>query len=278
MSNEKLVELIQTDPAHKKQYYNELYENNKGLLYKIAKKYSGYELMDDLLQECYIALAKAAELYTPDHDAKFSTYLVKITNGHLCRYLNSNGVIHISHNKKGLILKYKRLREGYEKEYGTAPPDSLIRMDLNISLSEVEEIKDLYKQIYVDSLDKNIPGADDITLGDTVADPEGDHTENVIRAADRARLREQIDYAVQILSEQEQRAIYEKLDHGTIPKALYWRYEDAKRKLCRDCKHTKAIRAYYEEYLEAICYRHVGVNTYNRTWTSSTERSAFRML
>ena len=38
----------------------------------------------------------------------------------------------------------------------------------------------------------------------------------------------------------------------------------------------RRYRGYYEEYLAASCYHHVGLEAFNRTWTSEVEREALR--
>lgn len=57
MTNEELVKLIKSG---KQEYSEQLYKQNKGIILKHAKRYSRYADIDDLIQEGYIALIKAA--------------------------------------------------------------------------------------------------------------------------------------------------------------------------------------------------------------------------
>ena len=41
-------------------------------------------------------------------------------------------------------------------------------------------------------------------------------------------------------------------------------------------KYSRKYRGYYEEYLSAAPLRHVGVSSFQRTWTSEVEREVMR--
>ena len=45
-------------------------------------------------------------------------------------------------------------------------------------------------------------------------------------------------------------------------------------RMLRTERRSRKFRCYYEEYLRAAPVRHVGVESFNRTWTSSVERDA----
>ena len=65
MTNEELVELIQSG-ENVTDNMEQLYNQNHGMIYKIAKKYTYAEDIDDLFQESYMALYKAACKYKKD--------------------------------------------------------------------------------------------------------------------------------------------------------------------------------------------------------------------
>ncbi len=46
--------------------YSQLWQQTKAYIYKVAKRYSGYAEMDDLMQEGYLGLNAAVEHYKPD--------------------------------------------------------------------------------------------------------------------------------------------------------------------------------------------------------------------
>lgn len=73
-TNEELVAEYQK--THSEEYLKMLMVKNKGIVYNIASSYSinGYEL-EDLFEEGFIALWKAADNYDPSRGNKFSTTL-----------------------------------------------------------------------------------------------------------------------------------------------------------------------------------------------------------
>ena len=77
MTNEELVKQYQEGD---KQALEIIIDNNKGLVYKVAKKFYTEKTnsisCEDLIQEGYLGLMRAAEMYKCDHDnrASFSTY------------------------------------------------------------------------------------------------------------------------------------------------------------------------------------------------------------
>lgn len=57
------------------------------LLHKIAKKFP-YKYRQDLIQEGYIALNRASELYNPDRNTSFESYAFLEVFGRMNRYIN----------------------------------------------------------------------------------------------------------------------------------------------------------------------------------------------
>lgn len=52
----------------------QLWEQNRGFIATIAKKFCGYAEMDDLLQQGYLGLCQAVDAYDPDVGAPFVDY------------------------------------------------------------------------------------------------------------------------------------------------------------------------------------------------------------
>ena len=208
MSNEELVTQIREHAGDNSRYYEELYEQNRRWLYKIARRFTGYDMIDDLMQECYIALVKAVEMYQPEQGNKFISYLSKVVHGHLCTYTYENGSVYIGRNNRMLVIRYKKLVDWYRMEKGTEPLDTLAAYSLGISTKDLDRIKGILKYATkTKSLDEPLENADgDITLSDTVA-ADGDFTEDSNRSADQERLKEQVERAIAFLNTEEQRAI-----------------------------------------------------------------------
>ena len=73
MSNEELVLMIQRN-EDKARHLGELYEQNKGVIAIIAKRYSEYAEIEDLMQESFFGLSEAAARWNPEAGTKFISY------------------------------------------------------------------------------------------------------------------------------------------------------------------------------------------------------------
>ena len=65
MTNEELVIEYQTG---NKAVIEQLYLQNRGMIEKIVRRYAGIEELDDLRQESFFGLVKAAELWKPENE------------------------------------------------------------------------------------------------------------------------------------------------------------------------------------------------------------------
>ena len=74
LSNEELVILIKTGKNESNNMLR-LWEQNSGLAYKIAKKYTGFAELCDLMQEAYLGLCEAVRFFDCSKGSAFVTYL-----------------------------------------------------------------------------------------------------------------------------------------------------------------------------------------------------------
>lgn len=73
MSNEDLVLMIQRN-EDKARHLGELYEQNRGIIAIIAKRYSEYAEIEDLMQESFFGLSEAAARWDPEAGTRFISY------------------------------------------------------------------------------------------------------------------------------------------------------------------------------------------------------------
>lgn len=111
LSNEELVAMYQK--THSEEYLKMLMFNNKGLIFILASGYSipDYDL-EDLLEEGYVALWKAADNYNPARGCTFTTalkgYVTQAYNRlytHAHRAKRSNGELLLSWERLNNINK-----------------------------------------------------------------------------------------------------------------------------------------------------------------------------
>ena len=93
MSNEELVKGIQQQNIDVIDGMEQLYIKNKGIIHKIALRYSTYAELDDLMQEAYLGLYTATMHYDCSAGVKFITYAYRWICQAVTRYIESNGSI-----------------------------------------------------------------------------------------------------------------------------------------------------------------------------------------
>lgn len=201
MTNEEIIKKIRTTGDENRDLIAELYQQNTGLIKKIAWPYVCMGMdHDDAMQESFLALLQAVEHYEPSAGA-FSTYLSYWIRATLGRALNETA------NAKRLpahmcsqITQYKRLCADYEKEFGCAPDDLYIRARLDVTQDQLNQLRQTMHEATVFSLSEPVPGTDDLTIADVVADP-ADQIGDAIDDADRKEDARKIWAAVDALQD-----------------------------------------------------------------------------
>lgn len=280
MTNEQLVARIQ---AHENEAENmlALWQQNKGFIYKMAIKYQRYADIDDLNQEGYIGLCEAVHRYHQVQGASFIHYAAFWIQQAMRRYIaNCCNCVRVPENTLNKMQQYKKIQSDYRKWYGKEPTDKEMRVLLGISDKELQSIKENTLKVKIRSLSEPIGDNEDILLSDTLASDQ-ELEEDVIKKLDTATMKEALWSAVDELPD-------------NMPEVLRHRYQDnmtmnevgqqlgitasqagtieykALRKL-RIPSKCEQFRGYYEQYISASPIYHVGVERFNRTWTSSVE-------
>lgn len=172
IDNEILIEQIKQHPDNEADLVYQLYENNLSFIKKIAKPYSKYEPMEDLLQQSYFGLLEAIKRFDPDKGYKFMTYAVTWIKQSIQRYIEEYGrTIRLPAYFIQKIGEYRRYFAVYFQEKGEAPATKEAAEALGVSESMIEEIK-LHLQP-IKSLDEEIEiETDSVNLSDIIASPE----------------------------------------------------------------------------------------------------------
>ena len=170
-TNEELVNLIQKN--NNPDLLEKLYKQNKGYIYKIALRYSRYAEIEDLMQEGYLGLYEAAKKYDNSQEVKFLSYAGFWIKQFMTRYIvNCGSVVRLPVHIYERNIKFKKVQHEFEMKNGRPATDKEMAKLLNISLEDVQTIK-LYNQQST-SLDKTLSSSEegDLTLMDTIQDPE----------------------------------------------------------------------------------------------------------
>lgn len=103
MTNEQLVVRIQAGEETAANML-QLWQQNKGFVASIAKKYRGYAEMEDLMQEGYIGLNDAVAHYKEGKGALFTSYAAFWIRSRIRRYVEQSGTIRLPSHEYTAVL------------------------------------------------------------------------------------------------------------------------------------------------------------------------------
>lgn len=182
MSNEELVKQIQQG-INQTDNIEKLYQQNRGYIFKIAKRYAHVCDTEDLMQEAYFGLYEAVQRYEDTAEVLFMSYAGYWIKQAIKRYLENNGLtVRIPSHLHNKVMRYKKLISTFEMQLGRKPLDNELRACLEVGQQALEGIKKAYHDFYnMKSLDEVIPSTDDeLKLGEAILDPDIDIENNVI--------------------------------------------------------------------------------------------------
>lgn len=177
MTNEELVHEYQ---AGNREVIEQLYLQNSGMIEKIVRRYSGVEELEDLRQESYFGLVKAAELWNPEKETAFLTYAIYWIRAVIGRYIEEcGGVVRIPAHKRALIGRYHKAVNTYRMRFGRYPSKLELCAALNLKPEQLEELQKDIQAARIRSTSEVIGDAEDMTIEDTLA-AESDEIGDVI--------------------------------------------------------------------------------------------------
>lgn len=286
MTNEQLVARIRAGEDISGNML-QLWQQVKSFIHVLAKRYQGIADMEDLEQEGYLALYPAIDGYDPDKDVLFLTYAEYHISQAMRRYVLMNkGSLRLSFRAHGLAMKYKRFCNAFLLQSGQEPSDRDAALQMGLSVDQIREIRQNMILDSVGSLDEALPDSEDITAGDMV--PSGEDLEgDAAGRLDLERLRAVLWPMVDRLPDRQPAVIRMKYQQGMTLKEIGEVYgatietiRQSERKgmqALRRSREARRLREFFPETAEAQAYRGNGMNQFNRTWTSSTERVALQL-
>lgn len=277
MTNEELVNRIKAsvDIADN---MAALWQQNKNFVHMIANKFQGQADQDDLMQEGFIGLCNAIDGYDPDGGGKFLTYASHWIRQAMQRYIENNGTVRVPVHRQADIRKYNRVVSDFRKNYGREPE---IRELMNIFYMPYKDIVALEKAaqcLHISSIETPV-GDEGTTLGELLPGCEGIE-DDIIQSVDLEALKGILWPLVDELPGQQPAVIRARFKDGLTLKetgdligqtSSQARQEESKalRELRKPCR-SRQLQPYYEDYLAGAMY-HIGVASFNRTWTSEVE-------
>ena len=285
MTNEQIIECIQNN-QDVQQNMLALWQQNQKFIIKIALTYSGYEDVEDLIQQAYFGLCAAVEGYNPSEGVKFLTYAEYWIRQSMKRYIEQcSHTVRVSHGIRARINTYNQFTDAMLSQYGRRPTDVEMCTYMGISENELATIKQGLLFEHVKSIDVPIGDDDSVYLYELIQAAD-DTEKTVIDSIELEELKKVLWDMVGELTQKEQEVIKLRYqDNKTIPEIE--RDMNLKRYAAANI-HQKAInelrrphrinrlRTFRDEYIETQAMKGVGVGTFNTTWTSATERVALK--
>lgn len=284
-TNECIVAAVQTGDNEAENML-QLWQQNKGFIAMMARRYSAGAEMEDLEQEGYIALCEAVQHYDPDRGKSFIGYATFYIKRRMRICADNSRTVRLSFNAGDEVRQYQKIMREYRQEFGCDPSNRELCSFLYVSREKLDQIRKAAQIGNIRSLDEPVQGMDgDISIGDTVPSGE-DMEEDTIREIDKEQMKRELWLAVDQLPGDLPAAVRLRYENGlTLEKtgqALGANRERARQleskamRILRQPHRCRTFRAYFEEYLSAAPVHHVGVRRFNETWTSEVEREAIR--
>lgn len=287
MTNEQLVIRIKSGESTDQDMLK-LYDQVKAFIHIVAKQYEGVAELEDLEQEGYLALYPSIAGFDSDAGTKFLTYAEYHIRQRMQRYIQLNGSsLRLPTYRRGRMQQYKKLCNEYMLEYGREPSERAVANRMGLTIEQVRRIKKDTYLASVGSLDVSLSEDEELTLGDTVPnseDPEGDLLERMqyeqLRAVSWPMVDALPEKQAQVIHMRYRGRMTLKEAGGRIgadiKEARQWEAK-AMRNLRRP-ENVQKLRPFLPEAMESMAYCGNGVQSFRRTWTSSTERTALQIV
>ncbi|MDE6906729.1 MAG: sigma-70 family RNA polymerase sigma factor [Lachnospiraceae bacterium] len=288
MTNEELVARIRAG-VDETENMLKLWQQNRGLIHTIARKYAAYEDIEDLEQQGYIGLCDAVQGYRPEDGAPFAAYAAFWVRQSIQRYVEEcSTLVRIPTHRREDIGKYRRMCAAFEREYGREPTEQEASRYLGVSLEIVQRVKQAACMEALTSLDR--PASAEQYGETTLADlqPGSDDVEgSVLDAVQQEQLKAVIWTLVDALPGKQAPVLRMRFQEGLtleeigaklgITRQGVWDQERHALRELRKPKRARRLLPFRDEYISAHAFRGNGAGTFNRTWTSSTEKLALKL-
>ena len=151
-----------------------LVNNNLGLVYNIAKRFTGrgFEI-EDLKQVGTIGLIKSINNFNKEFSVQLSTYAVPFIMGEIKRYIRDDGTIKVSRSIKELSNKIRQIQKEYLDKKGKEIKTEEIAKILKVSKEEIAAAIDATSSTIVTSFNEPINNKDSnkqSTIEETIPD------------------------------------------------------------------------------------------------------------
>ena len=269
-----------------------LYDQVKDFIHAMAYKYHGQGELEDLEQEGFLALYDAIDHYEADQGVKFLTYVSHWIRQRMQKYIQNTGSpLRLSAGRQEAIRKYRKFCTEFQAEQGCKPTEAELCRSLWLTLEQLREIQYDACMTAVKSLDAPIKGAEgeeDTTLGELAASAT-DPCEKLLDRLEQEELCSILWQCVDGLPGKQPDVIRSRYkDNMTMKQCGQFcgisEAEVRKQQLkalrsLRSGENAKKLRPFLpgDAWIYSGALIGNGVERFNHTWTSSTERIAMEL-
>lgn len=281
MTNEQLAHRIRVG-ENEAENMKTLWIQCKAFVAKMARKYSGYAEMDDLMQEGFLGVCDAVEHYEPEEGTKFLSYAGFWIKAAMQRCVERSGSVRLPSEKYSAVWKYRRALREYMQEYGREPSTKDMAALLGIGKEDADALEKLARSAQSQSLNEYTTEDESLTLEDSISsgeDLEGD----AIRKEDHRRMSAALWESVEKLPREQAFVIVARFrDQSTLQELADQRgctlqvvrsLEQKGMRTLRRPGTANKYRLYFDQYISAAPVHHVGVESFKRTGYSEVERA-----
>lgn len=265
----------------------QLWQQNRGYINKIVNHYKAYAEEEDLQQEAYLGLCEAIRHYNPEEEVPFITYAGYWIRQQIGRYIKSNGTVRLPEHIQARVKEYKQMVLKWKVTIGRKPTDREICHYLGISREMLESIRKTAQMARIGSLDVPVGEDGECSMYDLLPSAINEE-EQVIEKIQQEELKEVLWSLVDALPGEQPKIIRLRYQNGMTLRAIA---EDKGVTLetirqqerkglgeLRKPSKSKLLRPFLpdDDRIYSMGLQGNGVGSFNRTWTSSTERVALK--
>lgn len=287
MTNEELVIKIKAGIDTANNMFL-LWQQCKTYIKCVALHYQGMAELDDLEQEGYLALYKSIDGFIPEKGNKFITYADYWIRWYMLQYIRKNAIIKIPAYEHEIIRQYDKLINFYVGKQGRKPNRKEIAEALFISEKNVINCERVSEMRNVASLDCYVfSEMEGTTVAETIADEKNLEAE-ILEKEQQKQLREILWRIVETLPEEQSAVLIKRYKESLTLKETgecigvsiekVRQIEAKATRNIRCSKKARLLRSFIDETIESNAYRHNTVREFHRTWTSSTELTALKII
>lgn len=286
MTNEQLVICIQAG-EEVADHMAQLWQQNQGIIGKLAEKYSHLAEEEDLKQEGYFGLWEAARRYNPKEGAKFITYASHWIRQKMVRYIYNNGTVRIPVHENERLMQYNKLCNAFLAKLNRMPSGHEISRYLGISIKQARQLQNDAGMAEIGSLDSPVAGAEDIVLGDSIASNE-DIESTILDKLETQQLKDTLWLLVDALPGKQPEVIRARYQEGRtledvgremgVTGNMVRQIQATALRELRKPSRADQLRPFLDEVIYSKGIRGGGVRRFHETWTSSTEREALKLV